>query len=95
MQAQDVADMQLGVWVDLVVANQWVRAQLSWISPHGTLFMFTTAAGLSHSMTARMLEQVVAQRRFRLISRQGLLDSALDHVAQAAMRNSVLGASEA
>lgn len=93
MQPDDVLDMQLGAWVDLVAGNQWVRAQLSWISPHGTLFMFTSVGGRSHSLTARMLEQVVEQGRFRFVSRQGLLDSALDGVAQVAMRNSVLGRS--
>jgi len=84
-------DVQLGAWIDLVAGNQWVRAQLTWISPHGTLFMFTSAGGRSHSMTARMLEQCVAQGRFRLISQQGVLQGALDNVAQAAMRNSVQG----
>jgi len=88
---QTPLDVQLGAWIDLVAGNQWVRAQLTWISPHGTLFTFTSAGGRSHSMTARMLEQCVAQGRFRLISQQGVLQGALDNVAQAAMRNSVQG----
>jgi hypothetical protein len=33
----------------------------------------------------------VTQGRFRLISQQGVLDGALDNVAQAAVRNSVKG----
>lgn len=91
MQSQDVLDMQLGIWVELVANHRWVRAQLSWISPHSTLFMFTSGGGHCHSMTARTLEQAVAQGRFRFISRQGVLDSALDGVTQAAIRNSVQG----
>lgn len=89
--AEDALSIQPGAWVDLVAGNQWVRARLIWISPHGTLFMFSSAGGRSHSMTARMLEQCVAQGRFRLVSQQGLLDGALDTVAQTAMRNSVQG----
>ncbi len=88
---EEALEIQLGAWVDLVANNQWVRAQLTWISPHGTLFMFTSTGGRSHSMTARMLEQYVAQGRFRLVSQQGLLDGALDNVTQTAMRNSVQG----
>ena len=89
--AEDALSIQPGAWVDLVAGNQWVRARLIWISPHGTLFMFSSAGGRSHSMTARMLEQYVTQGRFRLVSQQGLLDGALDTVAQTAMRNSVQG----
>jgi hypothetical protein len=91
MLPEQALDMEPGAWVDLVADNQWVRARLTWISPHGTLFMFTSVGGRSHSMTAHMLEQSVAQGRFRLISQQGVLDGALDNVAQAAMRNSVQG----
>lgn len=87
--AEQALGLQLGAWVDLVSGSQWVRAQLTWISPHDTLFMFTSLGGRSHSMTARMLQQGVAQGRFKLISQQGVLDGALDNVAQAAMRNSV------
>lgn len=89
--SEEAPDIQPGAWVDLVAGNQWVRAQLIWISPHGTLFMFSSAGGRSHSMTARMLKQCVAQGRFKLVSQQGLLDGVLDTVAQAAMRNSVQG----
>ena len=42
-------------------------------------------------MTVRMLEQLTAQGRFKVISRRGLLDGAFDNVAQIAMRNSVQG----
>jgi hypothetical protein len=85
--------MQPGAWVELVANGQWVRAQLSWISPHHTLFMFTSSGGRSHSMTARMLEQLTDQGRFKVISQQGVLDGAFDNVAQMAMRNSVKGQS--
>ena len=91
MLSEEALDIQPGAWVDLVAGNQWVRARLIWISPHGTLFMFSSAGGHSHSMTARMLKQCAAQGRFKLVSQQGLLDGVLDTVAQTAMRNSVQG----
>ena len=90
LQTRDLQDLQLGIWVELVADNRWVRAQLTWVSPHGTLFMFTSAGGRCHSMTTGMLQQLAARDRFRFISRQGLLETALDGVAQTAMRNSVL-----
>ncbi len=81
--------MQSGAWVEWAVSDLWVRAQLTWISPHNTLFMFTSAGGHSHSMTARMVDDLIAQGRFKVISRQGVLDGAFDNVAQTAIRNSV------
>ena len=83
--------LRLGAWVELVSSNAWVRAQLTWISPHNTLFMFTSAGARSHSMTTRMLEQLLAQGRFKVISQQGVLEGAFDSIARAAVRNSVQG----
>lgn len=82
-------ELLLGAWVDLLSDNRWLRAQLTWISPHNTLFMFTSDGGRSHSMTSRMLQQLLNAGRVKVISDQGLLEGALDGVARAAMRNSV------
>ena len=79
----------LGAWLELLSENRWVRAQLTWISPHNTLFMFTSDGGRSHSMTSRMLQQLITTGRIRIISEQGLLEGALDSVARTAMRNSM------
>ena len=82
-------ELLLGAWVELLSENRWLRAQLTWISPHNTLFMFTSDGGRSHSMTSRMLQQLLRAGRVRVISDQGLLEGALDSVARTAMRNSV------
>ena len=82
-------ELLLGAWVDLLSEGRWLRAQLTWISPHNTLFMFTSGGRRSHSMTSRMLQQLLAADRLRIISDQGLLEGALDSVARMAMRNSV------
>ena len=68
--------------------GQWSRLQLTWASPHGTLFMFTDAVGRSHSMTRRLLDQLVAAQGLHLISDQAVVDGALDAVARVAVRNS-------
>ncbi|MDP3137899.1 MAG: DUF1631 family protein [Burkholderiaceae bacterium] len=78
-----------GAWVELFVHRRWVRSQLTWASPHGTLYMFTSAGGGNHSMTRQTLDQMLAAGELRLISSQAVVDGALDAVAQTAMRNSV------
>jgi hypothetical protein len=80
--------LQPGAWVEMQIGGQWSRLQLTWASPHGTLFMFSDAAGKSHSMTRRLLDQLVAAQGLHLISDQAVVAGALDAVAQAAVSNS-------
>ncbi|GAC1602065.1 MAG: DUF1631 domain-containing protein [Ramlibacter sp.] len=80
--------LQPGAWVEMLMAGQWSRLQLTWASPHGTLFMFSDAAGKTHSMTRRLLDQLVAAQSLHLISDQAVVAGALDAVAQAAVSNS-------
>ncbi|MEO7547290.1 MAG: DUF1631 family protein [Ramlibacter sp.] len=98
---QDVADdhdsgiapalpgLQAGAWVDLLVDGGWARYQLTWSSPHGTLFMFTANAGKTHSMTRRLLDKMLAAGTLRMVSGQAVVDVALDAVAHTAFRNSL------
>ena len=85
----DVSRMAIGAWVELLVAGSWERTQLSWASPHGTLFLFTNAYGGTQSMTRRSLDKLLTQGAMRVISQQTVVEGALDAVAQVAMRNSV------
>ena len=50
--------MNTGSWVDLALGGVWVRAQLTWASPHQTLFMFISGKGLAHSMSRRTLDRL-------------------------------------
>ena len=77
-----------GAWVEMF-DGQWARWQLSWASPHGTLFMFAHASGKTQSMTRRLLEKLLAAGTLRMVSAQAVVDGALDAIAQAALRNSV------
>jgi hypothetical protein len=77
-----------GAWVELRLHDQVLRAQLTWSSPYGTLFMFTDATGATHSLTRRALDKLLARGSVTLIS-QGVVEGALDAVADTALRNSV------
>jgi hypothetical protein len=79
----------VGTWVNLRVAGQWERTQLSWIGSHGNLFLFTSASGRTQSMTLRLLDRLLQQGAMQVLSEQTVVDEALDAVAQLAMRNSV------
>ncbi len=76
-----------GSWVDLALGGQWVRAQLTWASPHKTLFMFISSGGMAHSMSRRTMDRLRGLGLIRLISDGRVIDHALDAVAQAALRN--------
>ncbi|RFO98190.1 hypothetical protein DIC66_05610 [Rhodoferax lacus] len=88
-QAMTESDFSLGSWVEMWTAGQWQRTQLTWASPHGTLFLFTGIFGTTQSMTRRSRDKLLATGRLRLVSGQSVDQEALDAVAQTAMRNSV------
>lgn len=76
-----------GAWVELIVDDEWLRAQLTWASPHRTLFMFISRGGVAHSMSRRTMERLRMQGRVRFISDGHVVDNALDAVAQTALQN--------
>ena len=83
--------LTVGCWVDLMQQDQWLRCQLSWASPHGTMFLFTTADGRSISLTQHGLERLQALGRLRVVADHGVVDEALDAVVRQALRNSGRG----
>lgn len=82
-----VSDLKVGTWVELRVQGVWVRAQLTWASPHLTLFMFISGKGLAHSMSRRTMDLRRDQGLIRVVSYGDVVGGALDAVAQAALRN--------
>jgi hypothetical protein len=82
-------DMRTGTWLELMVNGNWLRVQLTWASPHATLFMFTSASGTAHSMSRRTLERLRAQGSMRVVAERNVVDDAFDGVAKAALRNSL------
>lgn len=82
-------DLPLGSWVELQTGGNWARTQLTWSSPHGTLFLFTNSVGNMQSMTRKSRDRLVAGGQLRLISGQPVVDGALDAVAKTALQNSL------
>lgn len=82
-------EMRVGTWVEILVKGEWVRAQLTWCSPHATLFMFTSVGGTAHSMSRRTLDRLRASDSLRVVADRPVVDEALDQVAQAALKNSM------
>jgi hypothetical protein len=81
--------LPVGTWVDVAQDGQALRCQLDWASPHGTMFLFSTAEGRQLSMTRRTLERQLLQSKVRVVAQHGLVDDALDAVARQAWINSV------
>ncbi|MDO9437648.1 DUF1631 family protein [Hydrogenophaga sp.] len=86
--AQRTSDLPVGTWVDILQDGQAARWQITWASPHGTLFLFTGSDGRSLSMTKRGLERLLEQDRLRVVAHHGVVDAALDDVARQAWLNS-------
>jgi len=86
-RAWSASDLAIGCWVELQLKGEWVRAQLTWASPHRTLFMFISGKGLAHSMSQRTMERLRTRGLMRVVSERHVMDNALDGVAQAALRN--------
>ncbi|HSH90853.1 MAG TPA: DUF1631 family protein [Ramlibacter sp.] len=82
-------ELKTGTWVELMVKDTWVRAQLTWASPHGTLFMFTSLSGTAHSMSRRTLDRLRAQDLIKVVAERNVVDEALDQVAKTALKNSL------
>ncbi|WBY02618.1 DUF1631 family protein [Ramlibacter tataouinensis] len=87
--AAGAGGLRTGTWAELVVEGRWTRVQLTWASPHGTLFMFTSLAGTAHSMSRRTLERLRGQGLLRVVADRPVVDDALDQVAKAALKNSL------
>lgn len=77
-----LAGLHEGRWVDLYSHQEWLRAQLIWASARGTLFMFVSRGGRSHSMTRRVCERLVSRRLLRLVASGPVVEKALSSLAQ-------------
>jgi Protein of unknown function (DUF1631) len=61
------APLAVGGWVELRGESEWTRTQLTWANPGGTLFLFTSAAGGTQSMTRRSLDKLLASGKMRAV----------------------------
>jgi len=85
-----VPALAVGSWLELEIKGHWQRTQLSWVSPHGTMYLFTSGQGKTQSMSQRMLARMLAAGRLRVLSDQAsMVDGALNAVVHTAMLNSI------
>ena len=90
MQAPDpYADFKIGVWVELVTNGRVVRTQLTWTSPHGTLFLFTAPDASTQSMTRRMRDKLASEGMLRVapVQVQAVTTRSADLTAASAARS--------
>jgi hypothetical protein len=66
--ADPYADFVIGAWVELITNGRVMRTQLTWSSPHGTLFLFTAPDASTQSMTRRMRDKLAAEGLIRVVS---------------------------
>ena len=76
-----LARLRTGDWVDLRVRGHWRRAQLSWSSDNGALFMFVSHGGRAHSMTRRTCDKLIRARYLRPVDAGAVVDKALRSLA--------------
>lgn len=88
MALRDASSLTVGSWFDLMQDGQLLRVQLTWASPHGTLFLFGSASGRSLSMTRRGVDRLIEQDKLRMVADHSVVDEALDAVAEQALKNS-------
>jgi len=81
--------LSVSAWVEIVVKGTWQRSQLSWISPQNSMYLFTSVHGQTQSMTRASLEKMLTAGTLRVVSKQSMVDGALDQVVQTAMLNSL------
>ena len=77
-QITGVRELLVGDWVDLMLGGNWVRAEMTWVSPNRSLFMFISGAGLAHAMSRRTMDRLQSHGRLRLGSPPEKIDVVLD-----------------
>ena len=89
LESEDVPELSAGAWLSLQEEDgQWQRLQLTWSSPHGTMYLFSGPGGRTTSMTRRSFEKLWQSQRITLVAAHSVVDDALDSVLDVAVLNS-------
>ena len=80
--------LRVGAWIDLQENGQTQRCQLTWASPHGSIFLFTAPQGRSVSLSRSGLDRLQRAGLLRVVAENGVVDDALNLVARQARDNS-------
>lgn len=87
--ALNASDLHQGEWVNLMRGGSATRAQLIWVSPEQTMYMFTTSTGRNQSMSRGTLDRLIKQGNVQILVTSNVMDNALNAVTQTALRNSM------
>ncbi|WP_225977946.1 DUF1631 family protein [Paracidovorax avenae] len=60
-------ELSIGTWVELTTNHRAVHTQLTWASPHHTLFLFTAPDGSTQSMTRRVRDKLMAEGALKVL----------------------------
>ena len=77
-QITGARELRVGDWVDLQLGGNWVRAEMTWVSPNRSLFMFVSGAGLAHAMSRRTMDRLQSHGRLNLGAAPEKVDVVLD-----------------
>ncbi|GAB4397822.1 MAG: hypothetical protein OHK0048_07360 [Rhodoferax sp.] len=93
VQTEDCAAGALpavGTWYEIQTeGTTWRRTQLTWVSPRGTLLLFTSGLGRPQSMSKQAFERWIAQGKMRALAKNQLVEDALQGVVEAALQNTL------
>jgi hypothetical protein len=86
----EVPRLEAGAWVSLQNDDgaPAQRLQLTWSSPHGTMYLFNGPNGQTVSMTRRSFDKLSQTGRLTLVAAHSVVDDALDAVVDVAVLNS-------
>ena len=87
--SMDASVLRQGEWVNMLRGGSATRAQLIWVSPEQTMYMFTTSTGRNQSMSRGTLDRLIKQGHVQLLVPTNVMDNALNAVTQTALLNSV------
>lgn len=78
-RASLVADMKIGARRRIFLKGRWMRVQLLWRSPLGSLLLFAgESAGRTHSITERALQRLLDERLVLPLEDKTLVQRAID-----------------
>lgn len=84
-----------GTWIEVFADGRWPRWRCEGGEADGSSYRFTDANGAAASLTGAQLGRLHARGDLRVVAAQGMVDGALDAVAEIALRNSANSASNA
>jgi hypothetical protein len=91
LETDPLPELTLGAWVELNYPEGHLqRAELTWISPHGTMYLFKNGDGQTTSLSKSMCQRLFQQQGLRVIAMNSMVDDALDTVMAQAVRNSAI-----